>query len=77
MIASGFSWPSTTFVCRRGVDLVEVDRRRGGIEAVNSEVSGGAGGTRTLKALQIGRDLISAPEDGDVAEAVVPDPSTR
>src|SRR4051812_50088992 len=63
MMASGFSCPSTTFVCSAEYTSLKLIGAGPAPSALNSEVRIGAGGTRILKPFRSSGVLISEPEE--------------
>src|SRR3954447_14951695 len=63
MLASGFSCPSTTFVCSAEYNSLKLIGAGPAPSAWNSDVRIGAGGTRILKPVRSSGVLTSGPEE--------------
>ena len=62
-MASGFSWPSTTFVCKAVYTSLKLMVAGAASSALNIDVSDGAGGTRSLKPFRSAAILMSREDD--------------
>src|SRR5882724_9816370 len=63
MIAKGFSWPSTTLVCREEYTSLKLIEAGAASNALNIEVHSGDTGTRLLKPLRSSGPLIGLVDD--------------
>src|ERR1700741_4037160 len=63
MMASGFSWPSTTLVCNAEYTSLKLIEAGAASNALNIDVQSGETGTRILKPLKSSGPLIGLVDD--------------